>query len=78
MLAGATRETGSGFDARVTAGGLHQVLDAALALAPGLIDATLVEVRVASARSRPGWSRPSGRFPVSMTSTSPAAMAPPG
>jgi D-amino-acid dehydrogenase len=46
VVAGATRETGSGFDARVTAGGLHQVLDAALALAPGLIDATLVEVRV--------------------------------
>ena len=30
----------------LTAAGLHQVLDAALALAPGLSDATLVEVRV--------------------------------
>ena len=46
IVAGATRETGSGFDARVTAGGLRQVLDDALALAPGLADAALVEVRV--------------------------------
>jgi glycine/D-amino acid oxidase-like deaminating enzyme len=46
IVAGATRETGSGFDARVTAGGLRQVLDAALALAPGLADAALIEVRV--------------------------------
>ena len=46
VVAGATRETGSGFDARVTAAGLRQVLDDALALAPGLAAATLVEVRV--------------------------------
>jgi D-amino-acid dehydrogenase len=46
IVAGATRETGSGFDVRVTAAGLRGVLDAALALAPGLADATLVEVRV--------------------------------
>ncbi len=46
VVAGATRETGSGFDARVTAAGLRRVLDDALALAPGLADATLVEVRV--------------------------------
>ena len=46
IVAGATRETGSGFDARVTAAGLRRVLDDALALAPGLADAALVEVRV--------------------------------
>ena len=46
IVAGATRETGSGFDPRVTAGGLQRVLADALALAPGLADATLVEVRV--------------------------------
>jgi D-amino-acid dehydrogenase len=46
IVAGATRETGSGFDPRPTAAGVRQVLDDALALAPGLADATLVEVRV--------------------------------
>ena len=45
IAAGATRETGSGFDPRVTAAGLKHVLDRALALAPGLADATLIEAR---------------------------------
>jgi D-amino-acid dehydrogenase len=43
---GATRETGSGFDARVTAGGVAEVLRECLQIAPGLADATLAEVRV--------------------------------
>lgn len=46
VVAGATRETGSGFDPRVTAGGLAEVLERALATAPGLAGATLVEARV--------------------------------
>jgi D-amino-acid dehydrogenase len=46
VAVGATRETGSGFDPRVTAAGQHQVLDDALRLAPGLADATLIETRV--------------------------------
>ena len=46
IVAGATRETGSGFDVRVTAAGQRQVLDQALALAPGLATATVVETRV--------------------------------
>lgn len=46
VAAGATRETGSGFDPRPTAGGVHQVLSAALRLAPGLARAELLEVRV--------------------------------
>lgn len=46
LVAGATRETGSGFDPRVTAGGLREVLDEALRLAPGLDDATVIEHRV--------------------------------
>ncbi|GAA4432329.1 FAD-dependent oxidoreductase [Georgenia halophila] len=46
VVAGATRETGSGFDPRVTAAGQHQVLHDALSIAPGLADATLVETRV--------------------------------
>jgi D-amino-acid dehydrogenase len=46
VAVGATRETGSGFDTRVTAGGLQQVLADALAIAPGLADATVIETRV--------------------------------
>lgn len=46
IAVGATRETGSGFDPRVTAAGQLQVLQDALAVAPGLADATLIETRV--------------------------------
>ncbi|MFC5279733.1 NAD(P)/FAD-dependent oxidoreductase [Halorubrum rubrum] len=46
LVAGATREAGSGFDPRVTAGGLREVLDEAIRLAPGLADATVIEHRV--------------------------------
>jgi D-amino-acid dehydrogenase len=46
VVAGATRETGAGFDYRVTPGGLHEVLEQALAVAPGLAAATYVETRV--------------------------------
>ncbi len=46
VVAGATREVGSGFDVRVTAAGLHEVLTQALAVAPGLAAATHLETRV--------------------------------
>lgn len=46
IVVGATREEDAGFDARTTAGGVHEVLDAGLRLAPGLDDATVHEVRV--------------------------------
>jgi D-amino-acid dehydrogenase len=46
VVVGATRETGSGFDARVTAGGVAEVLREGLAIAPNLAKATLAEVRV--------------------------------
>lgn len=46
VVAGATRESGTGFDARVTAGGEHEVLAEALRVAPGLAPATLLETRV--------------------------------
>jgi D-amino-acid dehydrogenase len=46
VVAGATRETGSGFDHRVTAGGLAEVLSRALATAPGLVHGTHLETRV--------------------------------
>ncbi|MGP3977792.1 NAD(P)/FAD-dependent oxidoreductase [Streptomyces sp. 8N114] len=46
VVVGATREEGSGFDHRVTAGGLAEVLGQALAVAPGLAAATHLETRV--------------------------------
>lgn len=46
IVAGATRETGSGFDPRITAAGQAQVLADALGIAPGLARATLIETRV--------------------------------
>jgi D-amino-acid dehydrogenase len=46
VVVGATREELVQHDWRVTAGGVHAVLDATLALAPGLADATLLETRV--------------------------------
>jgi D-amino-acid dehydrogenase len=46
VVVGATRETGAGFDYRVTADGQSEVLNQALAVAPGLGPATLVETRI--------------------------------
>ncbi|WP_100012562.1 NAD(P)/FAD-dependent oxidoreductase [Lentibacillus sediminis] len=46
VVAGATRETGSGFDYRTTAGGLAEVTREALNVAPGLADGTLKEMRI--------------------------------
>ena len=46
VVAGATREHDSGFDVRMTAGGVHEVLDIALSVAPGLATATIAEIRI--------------------------------
>jgi D-amino-acid dehydrogenase len=46
VVVGATRESGSGFDHRVTAAGQAEVLNAALAVAPGLAAATVIETRI--------------------------------
>lgn len=46
VVAGATRETGSGFDYRLTAGGVNEVISEALHVAPGLEAGTLEEVRI--------------------------------
>lgn len=46
VVVGATRETGSGFDYRFTAQGVHEVLSEALRIAPGLAPATVREMRI--------------------------------
>ena len=46
VVVGATRETGSGFDPRLTAAGVREVLQEALRVAPGLADWEIHEMRV--------------------------------
>lgn len=46
VVAGATRERESGYDPRMTAGGVHEALGEALRVAPGLAGAILHEVRI--------------------------------
>ncbi|MCD8509891.1 MAG: FAD-binding oxidoreductase [Bacillus sp. (in: Bacteria)] len=46
VVAGATREWGAGFDYRITARGMDEVLQEALNVAPGLKEATFRDVRV--------------------------------
>src|SRR5262249_47694448 len=46
IVMGATRENGSGFDFRVTAGGVAEILQEGLRIAPDLKMATLAEIRV--------------------------------
>jgi D-amino-acid dehydrogenase len=46
VVAGATREKGSGFDYRVTAGGMAEVMEETLTVAPGLENGTVEEIRV--------------------------------
>jgi D-amino-acid dehydrogenase len=46
VVAGATRETGSGFTPHTTTTGVRAVLDEALRVAPGLANAEVREVRV--------------------------------
>ncbi|HEY0421168.1 MAG TPA: FAD-binding oxidoreductase, partial [Acetobacteraceae bacterium] len=63
VVIGATRETGSGFDPRLTAGGVMQVLAQALAVAPGLAGATLHELRVGLRPMGPDLKPLLGRVP---------------
>jgi D-amino-acid dehydrogenase len=54
IVIGATRETGAGFDHRVTAAGQAEVLNEALKIAPGLASATLIETRIGFRPVGPG------------------------
>lgn len=46
VVSGATRETGSGFDVRLTVGGLQSVFDHAMRVAPGVARGTVREIRI--------------------------------
>jgi D-amino-acid dehydrogenase len=63
IVAGATHENDTGLDCRVTAGGLHEIFDKALAVAPGLADSTLLETRVGFRPFTPGFLPVIGALP---------------
>ncbi|MGO0714739.1 NAD(P)/FAD-dependent oxidoreductase [Bacillus subtilis] len=64
IVAGATHENDAGLDdLRVTAGGQHEVLSKALAVAPGLADAAAVETRVGFRPFTPGFLPVVGAVP---------------
>lgn len=46
LIVGATQENNTGFDCRITAGGVYDMLDRMLEIAPSLSEATLLETRV--------------------------------
>jgi D-amino-acid dehydrogenase len=63
VVVGATHENEAGFDYRVTAGGLHEVLDKALSVAPGLSNSTMLETRVGFRPFTPGFLPVIGTLP---------------
>ncbi len=63
VVAGATREHDSGFDVRMTVGGVHEVLSEALRVAPGLAGATIQEMRIGLRPASPDGLPILGRAP---------------
>ncbi|GGK23754.1 oxidoreductase [Caldalkalibacillus thermarum] len=63
VVIGATHEDNVGFDARVTAGGLHEILNKALEIAPGLANGTVLETRVGFRPLTPGFLPVVGPLP---------------
>jgi D-amino-acid dehydrogenase len=63
VVVGATHEDDQGFDERVTAGGIHDILDKALKIAPGLFASTVVETKVGFRPVAPGFLPIIGRIP---------------
>ncbi len=63
IIVGATHEDEDGFDHRVTAGGLQEILQKALLVAPGLADGTVVETRVGFRPFTPGFLPVFGPIP---------------
>ncbi|GLB59154.1 NAD(P)/FAD-dependent oxidoreductase [Cytobacillus sp. NCCP-133] len=63
IVAGATHEDEMGYDLRVTAGGLHEIFDKALAIAPGLAEGIFAEARVGFRPYTPGFLPVIGQVP---------------
>jgi D-amino-acid dehydrogenase len=63
IVAGATHEDHPNWDLRVTVGGVNEVIGKAVAVAPGLSNATLTEVKVGFRPFTPGFLPVIGRVP---------------
>ncbi|WP_043930196.1 NAD(P)/FAD-dependent oxidoreductase [Bacillus sp. EB01] len=63
IVIGTTHENDMNFDMRITAGGLHEVLNKALEIAPGLGDASFIEARVGYRPYTPGFLPVIGEIP---------------
>lgn len=64
VVVGATHEDEAGFDARVTAGGMNDILNKSLEVAPGLSEGTVLETRVGFRPFTPGFLPVIGRIPA--------------
>ncbi|GGK06613.1 oxidoreductase [Lentibacillus kapialis] len=63
VIVGATHEDDTGFDGRITAGGLNEIITKALEVAPGLTDSTILEARVGFRPHTPGYLPVIGSLP---------------
>ena len=63
VVVGSTHENEAGFDNRVTAGGIQEILTKALEVAPGLSDGTYLETRVGFRPFTPGFLPVLGALP---------------
>jgi D-amino-acid dehydrogenase len=63
VVVGATHEDEAGFDHRVTAGGVNEILTKSLAVAPGLADSSILEIRVGFRPFTPGFLPVIGALP---------------
>lgn len=63
IVIGATHENDVGFDSRVTAGGMQEIFNKALEIAPGLVDSTYLETRVGFRPFTPGFLPVIGELP---------------
>jgi D-amino-acid dehydrogenase len=63
VIVGATHEDEAGFDNRVTAGGIQEILGKALAIAPGLGNGKMIETRVGFRPFTPGFLPVIGALP---------------
>ncbi|WLD94645.1 FAD-binding oxidoreductase [Alkalihalobacillus sp. AL-G] len=63
VVVGATHENEVGLDCRVTAGGVYEILDKALKVAPGLMNSTMLEAKVGFRPFTPGFLPVIGAVP---------------
>ncbi|MGD6871372.1 NAD(P)/FAD-dependent oxidoreductase [Sutcliffiella horikoshii] len=63
IVVGATHEDDAGFDARVTAGGMNEILSKAFEIAPSLSEGTILETRVGFRPFTPGFLPIIGKLP---------------